>query len=537
MNASSKRALVSVSDKTGLVPFATVLVDLGFEIVSTGGTRRFLEEHGIKVIDVSSYTGFPEIMDGRVKTLHPKVHGAILGRPDLPADAAAIRDHGIVPFQIVVCNLYPFEKTIAQTGVALEEAIEQIDVGGPSMVRAAAKNHAYVAVVTDPDQYTAVLENLRSGRLSPEFRQQLAQAAFERTANYDRAIADYLRTQTVGGEKKGQRFPPQLTIRVSRATQLRYGENPHQDAALYIEPGAHVSTLARAEILHGKELSYNNLLDLDAALGIAREFGEPAAVVIKHNNPCGCALGQTLAEAFTKAYAGDPVSAFGSVVGFNRPLDVATAEMMSQPDRFVEAVIVPDYDPEAFRILSTRPKWAKSVRLLKCAGMCKPRPATLEYRSISGGLLVQDLDKAEIDQASRAATGEAKAAEWRVVTRRAPSAAQLADLKFAWLIAKHVKSNAIVFARDRAVVGVGAGQMSRVDSVRLATEKAGDRSRGAVMASDAFFPFRDGIDAAAQAGISAVVEPGGSRNDDSVIAACDELGLAMVFTGRRHFRH
>jgi len=433
--------------------------------------------------------------------------------------------------------LYPFEKTVARPGVALDEAIEQIDVGGPSMVRAAAKNHAYVAVVTDPDQYTAVLENLRSGRLSPEFRQQLAQSAFERTANYDRAIADYLRVQTTGGDKKGQRFPPQLTIRVTRASQLRYGENPHQDAALYIEPDAPPSTLARAEILNGKELSYNNLLDLDAALEIARELSEPAAVVIKHNNPCGCALGATLSEAFTKAYAGDPVSAFGSVVGFNRRLDAATAELMSQPDRFVEAVIVPDYEPEAFQILSTRPKWAKSVRLLKCAGMCDPRPTTLDYRSISGGLLVQDHDKAEFDQASRASTGHAEAAEWRVVTRRAPSASQLADLKFAWLIAKHVKSNAIVFAHDRAVVGVGAGQMSRVDSVRLASEKAGDRSRGAVMASDAFFPFRDGIDSAAQAGISAVVEPGGSRNDDGVIAACDELGIAMVFTGRRHFRH
>jgi phosphoribosylaminoimidazolecarboxamide formyltransferase/IMP cyclohydrolase len=306
---------------------------------------------------------------------------------------------------------------------------------------------------------------------------------------------------------------------------------------MYVEPDAHPSTLARAEILHGKELSYNNLLDLDSALELVREFDEPAAVVIKHNNPCGCALGQMLLEAFAKAHAGDPVSAFGSVVGFNRPLDAATADLMTQPDRFIEAVIAPSYEPAAFEILSKRPKWAKNVRLLSCPGMCDPRPGTLEYRSISGGLLVQDRDKAEFDHASRPSVGEAEEAEWRVVTRRSPSPSQLADLKFAWLVAKRVKSNAIVFVQDRTLVGVGAGQMSRVDSVRLACEKAGDRSRGAVMASDAFFPFRDGIDAAAPAGIVAVVQPGGSRNDKDVIAACDELGLAMVLTGRRHFRH
>ena len=536
MNALSKRALVSVSDKTGLDLFARGLVELGFEIVSTGGTRRFLEENGLPVIDISTYTGFPEIMDGRVKTLHPKVHGAILGRPDLASDAAAIRDHGIVPFEVVVCNLYPFEKTVARPKVSLEEAVEQIDVGGPSMVRAAAKNHAYVAVVTDPEQYRAVLANLRDGGLSPEFRRKLALAAFERTATYDRAIAEYLKSQ-VATEKEDGRFPAQLSIRVSRAARLRYGENPHQDAALYVEPDAHPSTLARAKILHGKELSYNNLLDLDAALELAREFVQSAAVVIKHNNPCGCALGQTLAEAFKKAHDGDPVSAFGSIVGFNRPLDSGTAELMTQPDRFIEAIIAPDYEPAAFEILSTRPKWAKSVRLLSCPALCDPRPARLEYRSVSGGLLVQDHDKGEIDRQGDPHGEGTDKAEWRVVTRRAPSAQQVADLKFAWLVAKRVKSNAIVFARDRSVVGVGAGQMSRVDSVRLAGEKAEDRSRGSVMASDAFFPFRDGIDVAAKYGISAVIQPGGSRNDESVIAACDELGLAMVLTGRRHFRH
>ena len=536
MNAFPKRALVSVSDKTGLAAFTAGLAEMGFEIVSTGGTRRFLEQNGVPVIDVSSYTGFSEIMEGRVKTLHPKVHGAILGRPDLPADAAAIRDHGIVPFQVVVCNLYPFEKTVARPDVSLDEAIEQIDVGGPSMVRAAAKNHVYVAVVTDPDQYPAVLEQLRAGRLSVEFRRQLARAAFERTATYDRAIADYLGAQTAAVDED-RRFPSRLSIQVNRQTRLRYGENPHQDAAMYVERDAHPSTLARAQILHGKELSYNNLLDLDAALELVREIAEPAAVVIKHNNPCGCALDQTLSEAFAKAYAGDPVSAFGSIVGFNRPLDVRTAELMAQPDRFIEAVVAPEYEPAAFEILSTRPKWAKNVRLLSCAGMCDPRPAMLEYRSISGGLLVQDRDKAEFDRGSRPFAGEAEEAQWRVVTRRAPSPSQFADLKFAWLVAKRVKSNAIVFARDRGLVGVGAGQMSRVDSVRLACEKAEDRSRGAVMASDAFFPFRDGIDAAAHAGVAAIVQPGGSRHDDDVIAACDELGVAMVLTGRRHFRH
>jgi phosphoribosylaminoimidazolecarboxamide formyltransferase / IMP cyclohydrolase len=533
MNAFPKRVLISVSDKTGLAAFAKGLVELGFEIISTGGTRRFLEENGLPVIDISSYTGFPEIMDGRVKTLHPKVHGAILGRPDLPSDASAIRDHGIIPFQVVVCNLYPFEKTVAQPGVSLDEAIEQIDVGGPTMVRAAAKNHAYVAVVTDAAQYPAVLENLKSGRLSAEFRRQLALAAFEKTAAYDRAIADFFGSKATSGDPDS-RFPAQLSLRVTRAARLRYGENPHQDAALYVEPEALPSTLAKAKILHGKELSYNNLLDLDAAMELAREFTEPAAVVIKHNNPCGCALGRTLAEAFAKAHEGDPVSAFGSVVGFNRPVDAATAEQLTLPDRFVEAIISPEYEPAAFEILSTRPKWAKSVRLLSCPAMCEPRPATLEYRSISGGLLVQDHDQAEFD--GKAASAD-QTAEWKVVTRRSPTAAQLADLKFAWIVAKRVKSNAIVYVADRSVVGVGAGQMSRVDSVRLANEKAGDRSRGAVMGSDAFFPFPDGIEAAAKAGVIAVVQPGGSRKDEDVIAACDELGLAMLFTGRRHFRH
>jgi phosphoribosylaminoimidazolecarboxamide formyltransferase/IMP cyclohydrolase len=522
-----KRALISVSDKTGLADFAAGLVELGFEIISTGGTRRFLEENGIAVIDVSSYTGFPEIMEGRVKTLHPKIHGAILGRPTDPGDAAAIREHGIVPFQVVVCNLYPFEKTVARPDVSFDEAIEQIDVGGPSMVRAAAKNHAHVAVVTDPRQYSRVLESFRRGDLSSELRRELAWTAFERTATYDRAIANWLSEQVTGGEPDAK-FPERLTLELVRNGVLRYGENPHQTAAFYRSPNAAPSTLARAEVLHGKELSYNNLLDLDAALALVREFAQPAVAIIKHNNPCGCGVAETLAEAFTKAYEGDPVSAFGSIVAVNRRLDVATVDQMCQPQRFIEAVIAPEYDAEAYNQLTSKPKWAKSVRLLKCESPGESRANALEFRSVSGGALVQDRDVAD-------RTGGT--ADWTVATKQAPSPERWADLSFAWNVAKHVKSNAIVLARDGMVVGVGAGQMSRVDSVRLAAEKAGERSRGSVMASDAFFPFRDGIDVAAKSGIAAVIQPGGSRNDPDVIAACDEHGMSMLFTGRRHFRH
>jgi phosphoribosylaminoimidazolecarboxamide formyltransferase / IMP cyclohydrolase len=524
--ALRKRALVSVSDKTDLAPFVRGLVEMGFEIISTGGTRKFLEENKIPVIDISAYTGFPEIMEGRVKTLHPKVHGAILGRPTEPGDVAAIREHGIVPFQVVVCNLYPFEKTVAKPDVSFDDAIEQIDVGGPSMVRAAAKNHAHVAVVTDPRQYKRVIESLKNGDLSSELRRELAWAAFERTAAYDRAIADWMGQQVTGGDGTTH-FAERLTIELLRNTALRYGENPHQYAAFYRHPDAAESTLARADVLHGKELSYNNILDLDAALSLVREFADPSVAIIKHNNPCGCASAQTLAEAFTKAYEGDPVSAFGSIVGLNRSLDLATAQRMCEPNRFVEAVIAPDYDADALRELTTRPKWAKNVRLLKCP---QPADATVperEFRSVSGGVLMQDRDVAQrkVDES------------WETVTKRTATAEQRTDLKFAWIVAKHVKSNAIVFAHDRAVVGVGAGQMSRVDSVRLAILKAEKRSQGAVMASDAYFPFRDGIDVAARAGVGAVIQPGGSRNDPESIAACDENGIPMIFTGRRHFRH
>jgi phosphoribosylaminoimidazolecarboxamide formyltransferase/IMP cyclohydrolase len=529
------RALVSVSDKTGLVSFVKGLVGLGFEIISTGGTRRHLEAAGVPVVDVSSVTGFPEMMEGRVKTLHPLIHGAILGRPDVPGDAAAIREHGIVPFQVVVCNLYPFEQTIAKPEVTAEEAIEQIDVGGPSMVRAAAKNHAHVAIVSDPGQYEEVLAALKVRGLDEAFRRRLAAAAFERTARYDAAIARYMGDlvappAAAGGLRVDQEFRPELSLRFEKRADLRYGENPHQGAAFYVEPSAGLATLAAAEQLHGKELSYNNLLDLEAALGLvrdlAREFDAPAVAVLKHNNPCGCALGGSVAEALEKAWAGDPVSAFGSILGFSRPLDLAAAEALCQPNRFVEAILAPEFDPDALELLKTKPSWRANVRLMRLKGLASAAPKTLDYRRVSGGLLVQDKDE-----------GTASVAEWKVVTKRGPTDAEMADLLFAWLVCKHVKSNAIVFAEDGTTTGVGAGQMSRVDSVQIATRKSEGRCVGGVCASDAFFPFRDGVDLAAAAGIKAIVQPGGSKRDDDSIAACDEHGIAMLFTGRRHFRH
>jgi len=523
MSTTPRRVLISVSDKTGLGPFAQELCRLGFEILSTGGTARFLKELGLKVMDVAEYTGFPEIMDGRVKTLHPKIHGAILGRPDVPEHAEAIRTHGFVPFQMVVCNLYPFEQTIARPDVQVEEAIEQIDIGGPSMVRSAAKNHAYVAIVTQPAQYDRVIQQLAGEGLTNAFRRELAQAAFEMTATYDRAISNYF--INLRAEEKKQ-FPENLHLRFHKRSDLRYGENPHQTAAFYVEAAPSKETIAAAEQLHGKELSYNNLLDLDAALGIVREFADPAVVVIKHTNPCGCGMGKTLAEAFEKAYAGDPVSAFGSILAFNRDLDFATAEKLAEPGRFIEAIIAPGYAVEALEVLRTKPKWKNNVRLLTCHEMTISQSTSLDYRRVSGGLLVQSRD----DQPD-------PEADFHVVTSRTPTEAELSDLKFAWKVCKHVKSNAIVLAREGMIVGVGAGQMSRVDSSMIAAHKAGERSQKSVIASDAFFPFRDGIDAAAQAGVTAAIQPGGSRNDEEVIQACNEHGIAMIFTGRRHFKH
>ncbi|MCA9015463.1 MAG: bifunctional phosphoribosylaminoimidazolecarboxamide formyltransferase/IMP cyclohydrolase [Planctomycetaceae bacterium] len=525
-NSHPRRALVSVSDKSGLDVFVKGLAELGFEFISTGGTRRYLEEQGVNVIDISEYTGFPEIMDGRVKTLHPKVHGAILGRPDLAGDAAAIKEFEIVPFELVVCNLYPFEATIARPDVTLAEAIEQIDIGGPSMVRSAAKNHAYVGIVTSAGQYNHVLNALQAGPLTPEFRLELSAAAFEMTACYDRAVANYMSSVLPQQAGTDSRFAEQISINLVRKDQLRYGENPHQSAAFYIEKQPPIASVARAEQLNGKELSYNNFLDLDAALQIASDFDKPAAVVIKHTNPCGCATADSLADAFEKAYAGDPVSAFGSILSFNRPVDRETAEKLCEPNRFIEAIIAPDYEPEAFELLTTKPKWKKNVRLMKCPMMQPPVIASLDYRRVSGGLLVQEKDELRDDST-----------DWKVVTKREPTPQELHDLSFGWIVCRHVKSNAIVLAKDEMLLGAGAGQMSRLDSSYIAVYKAGDRSKGAIVASDAFFPFRDGVDEAAKAGVTAIIQPGGSVRDDEVIEACNEHQIAMIFTGRRHFKH
>jgi len=522
-NGPRLRALVSVSDKTGLLPFVTGLNQLGFEIVSTGGTRKTLLESGLPVTDISEYTGFPEMMDGRVKTLHPRVHGGLLGRPTLASDSQSMQEHGILPFQLVVCNLYPFEATVARPDCTWELAVENIDIGGPSMIRSAAKNHEHLAVVTHPRQYDRVLSALRSGGLTHELRRELAGEAFEATARYDRAIANYFARVLHPGDLFPQTLAPLFE---RRGDKLRYGENPQQEGAFYVEPRPAAGTLASARQLHGKELSYNNLLDLDAALQLVREFNDPAAVVLKHNNPCGAAIAATVAEALDSAWAGDPVSAFGSILGFNRPMDEAAAEQLCLPDRFVEAIIAPGFEPRALEVLTTKPKWKANVRLLECPDMLAPRERVWDYRRVTGGLLVQQADDVADPES-----------EWKVVTERQPTPQELTDLKFAWKVCKHVKSNAIVFARDGAVIGVGAGQMSRVDSVQIAAQKSSGRSAGGVVASDAFFPFRDGLVQAAQAGIRAAIQPGGSRNDADVIAACNELGVAMILTGRRHFRH
>jgi phosphoribosylaminoimidazolecarboxamide formyltransferase/IMP cyclohydrolase len=425
-----------------------------------------------------------------------------------------------------VVNLYPFEQTIAREGVSIPEAIEQIDIGGPSMVRSAAKNHAYVAIVTQPAQYADVLQRLRDDSLDEAARRRLAAAAFETTARYDRAIADYMDgiTRDDSAEATSE-FPSRLSLTFQRKQVLRYGENPHQAAAFYVEDTPPVHSLANAQQQNGKELSYNNLLDLDAARALAADFQQPAACVLKHNNPCGCAVADSLADAYENAHAGDPVSAFGSIIGLNRNVDAATAERMCEPGRFIEAIIAPGFDAEAFEILTTRPKWKNNVRLMTLPFDDVVR-GSAEYRRVSGGMLVQERD--DLLQTD---------AEWKVVTEREPTAEELADLQFGWVVCRHVKSNAIVFAKGGMLLGAGAGQMSRLDSSFIAAHKAGDRSRGGVVASDAFYPFRDGIDEAARAGITAVIQPGGSRKDAEVIAACNEHGMAMVFTGMRHFRH
>jgi phosphoribosylaminoimidazolecarboxamide formyltransferase/IMP cyclohydrolase len=525
-----RRALLSVSDKTGLLDLARALSGQGVHLLASGGTRTALEQAGLAVTEVSAYTGQPEILGGRVKTLHPKLHGGILARRDVPGDIEALAAQGIEPIDLVVVNLYPFEATVARPGVSLDEAIENIDIGGPSLIRGAAKNHAHVAVVVDPAEYAPLLHQLEThGGTTAAFRRALALAVFERSARYDRMVADYL-TGVWGGAATGREaFPAAFAPAFSLRSSLRYGENPHQRAAWYVEPGTTGPNLATAKVLHGKELSYNNLLDLDSALRLIRLFGGPAACVLKHNNPCGAAEAGGLDAAFELAYEGDPVSAFGGIVGLNRPVDRATAERLCQPGRFIEAILAPGFDADALGLLTTKPTWKNSVRLIDLGapvGPDTPGPGGFDLRRVEGGLLVQDWDAVEPDPASGPAA-----------TRRAPTDAERADLAFAWRVCAAVKSNAIVLARGRQLVGVGAGQMSRLDSVRLAVVKAGAKAAGAVLASDAFFPFRDGPDAAAAAGVTAIIQPGGSKRDDETLAACDEHGMAMVLTGRRHFRH
>ena len=520
-----RRALLSVSDKSGLVDLARALTDFGVELISTGGTRKALADAGVAVRDIADVTGFPEILDGRVKTLHPRVHAGILAMRDNPQHVATLEAQKIEPIDLVVCNLYPFEAVAARAGASHEEIVENIDVGGPSMVRAAAKNYRDVVIVTDPCQYMMLLEELRAnnGATTLLLRERFAGAAFARTAKYDNAITNYF----LGERSEPSRWPGVLDVRFEKRSDLRYGENPHQKAAFYVDSGCGIwhGCVANAEILNGKELSYNNLLDLDSAWNLIQEFGTPAAAVIKHSNPCGGAVSATLSEAFARAYEGDPLSAYGGILAFNRELDEATAMQITEPGRFIECVIAPGYSKAAFNLLTTRPTWSKNVRILRISPPVGG-PSKLDFRRIDGGLLVQDRDLSADDFAHA-----------RVVTQQQPTEEQLADLKFAWLVAKHVKSNAIVLAMDGMVVGVGAGQMSRIDSVYIACRKAGERVRGSVMASDAFFPFRDNIDEAAKAGVVAVVQPGGSVRDKESISACDEHRMAMVLTGVRHFRH
>ncbi|HET8577439.1 MAG TPA: bifunctional phosphoribosylaminoimidazolecarboxamide formyltransferase/IMP cyclohydrolase [Methylomirabilota bacterium] len=524
-----RRALISVHDKSGVVEFARGLVALGVEILSTGGTAKLLRESGVAVVDVAEVTGFPEMLDGRVKTLHPKVHGGILARRDLPEDVRALEQHGIRPIDLVAVTLYPFEKTVATPGVTLEEAIENIDIGGPSMIRGAAKNHAHVAVITDPGQYAPVLDELKSGRgtLSAETRYRLAFEAFRRTAQYDAAIAVWLREPGAAGRRAAEpagHFPQRLQLEASLVQALRYGENPHQTAAFYRSAGP-AQGLAAASQLHGPELSYNNLLDWSAALGLLLEFDDPAAVVIKHTNPCGAALGQNAGEAVRKAKACDPVSIYGGIVGVNRTLDLEVVKELS--GILLEILFAPGYEPDALEELR---RTKKKCRVFQLPCRRADYPTRLdEVRSVLGGLLVQEADLTDLDPAALT-----------VVSKRPPTEAEMRALRFAWRVAKHAKSNAIVLTTADQVVGVGAGQMNRVDSARIAVMRArevGLETKGTVCASDAFFPFRDGLDVVAKAGATAVLHPGGSVRDAEVIAAADEHGMAMVVCGIRHFKH
>ncbi|TOM31531.1 bifunctional phosphoribosylaminoimidazolecarboxamide formyltransferase/IMP cyclohydrolase [Vibrio parahaemolyticus] len=523
-----RRALISVSDKTGIVEFAQALAERGVDILSTGGTARLLAEQGIAVTEVSDYTGFPEMMDGRVKTLHPKVHGGVLGRRG--QDDEVMEKHGINPIDMVVVNLYPFAETVAKEGCTLADAVENIDIGGPTMVRSAAKNHKDVTIVVNASDYDRVIAEMDANdkSLTLETRFDLAIAAFEHTAAYDGMIANYFGTMvpSYGENKEGDeesKFPRTFNQQFEKKQDMRYGENSHQAAAFYVEANPQEASVSTARQIQGKALSYNNIADTDAALECVKEFNEPACVIVKHANPCGVALGKDILEAYNRAYQTDPTSAFGGIIAFNQELDAETATAIVER-QFVEVIIAPSVSAEAIEVVAAK----KNVRLLEC-GEWSTKTTGFDVKRVNGGLLVQDRDQ-----------GMVSLDDLKVVSKRQPTEEELKDALFCWKVAKYVKSNAIVYAKGDMTIGVGAGQMSRVYSAKIAGIKAADEGlevAGSVMASDAFFPFRDGIDAAAEAGIKCVIQPGGSMRDDEVIAAADEHGMAMIFTGMRHFRH
>ncbi|EJG1819678.1 bifunctional phosphoribosylaminoimidazolecarboxamide formyltransferase/IMP cyclohydrolase [Vibrio parahaemolyticus] len=523
-----RRALISVSDKTGIVEFAQALAERGVDILSTGGTARLLAEQGIAVTEVSDYTGFPEMMDGRVKTLHPKVHGGVLGRRG--QDDEVMTKHGINPIDMVVVNLYPFAETVAKEGCTLADAVENIDIGGPTMVRSAAKNHKDVTIVVNASDYDRVIAEMDANdkSLTLETRFDLAIAAFEHTAAYDGMIANYFGTMvpSYGENKEGDeesKFPRTFNQQFEKKQDMRYGENSHQAAAFYVEANPQEASVSTAHQIQGKALSYNNIADTDAALECVKEFNEPACVIVKHANPCGVALGKDILEAYNRAYQTDPTSAFGGIIAFNQELDAETATAIVER-QFVEVIIAPSVSTEAIEVVAAK----KNVRLLEC-GEWSTKTTGFDVKRVNGGLLVQDRDQ-----------GMVSLDDLKVVSKRQPTEEELKDALFCWKVAKYVKSNAIVYAKGDMTIGVGAGQMSRVYSAKIAGIKAADEGlevAGSVMASDAFFPFRDGIDAAAEAGIKCVIQPGGSMRDDEVIAAADEHGMAMIFTGMRHFRH
>ncbi len=515
-------ALISVSDKTGLEPFAKGLQTLGYRFLSTGGTARALREWHLPVMEIADWTGFPEILDGRVKTLHPRVHIALLADLNRPEHQRTLQELGLSPISLVVVNLYPFERAL-RDGVPESEQIEQIDIGGPTLIRSAAKNFEHVAVVVDPRDYEWVLQRLQAGGLSREERAQLAARAFAHIAEYDALIAQWFRRYDPEGA-----LPERLTLTYRRVQRLRYGENPHQSAGFYREPFAPEGCIATAEQLWGKELSYNNLLDADSALELVREFERPVCAIIKHTNPCGVAVADTPAEAFRRALTADPVSAFGGIVAFNRPVDALTAQAVTAPGNFFEVVIAPDFVLDALALFQQRKGWGQSVRLLRTGILPPPEKmaGTFTLRGLTGGVLYTERDALDLNPDAL-----------QVVTERVPTDEEWRDLRFAWRVVKHVKSNAIVVAKGERVLGVGAGQMNRVGAVRLALESAGEQAQGAVLASDAFFPFPDSIERSAEAGIRAIIQPGGSKKDEEVIATANRYAIAMVFTGIRHFRH